>query len=223
MQLDEQTGVLILAVGLGLVAIGYLWLVVRAFGTRLWWGLVAFLLAPVGGIVYALVHARRAIWPGIVMLVGALTAASPVALNKLFPPIIAPIQNVTTGETDLTVTGQKDFDYSTLAAKTDLTVLQMANPDVTDATLDSLKGMSKLKRLDLSDTAITDAGLAVLGTLPALEDVKLARTKITDAGMKKLLADAKSLKEIDARGTTVATGTLRDWKNADKDARKYLK
>ena len=48
-------------------------------------------------------------------------------------------------------------------------MLQMANPDVTDRTLESLKGMKALKELDLNDTQVTDAGLDILSDLPALE------------------------------------------------------
>jgi hypothetical protein len=222
-QLSEQTGFLILVVGLVLIGMGYLWLIVRAFRTSMWWGLAALFLAPLGGLIYAVAHMRRALAPAAVALVGLLVAASPIAINHLVPVKKEEIKNVTTGEKDLTITGMTGYDYASLRAKTDLTVLQMANPDVTDAEVEHLRGLTHLKRLDLSDTAITDAAVPVLASLPALEDVKLARTKVTDAGVKKLLAEAKRLRAIDARGTDVKTATLRDWKNADTEHRSYLK
>jgi hypothetical protein len=220
--LSEQTGFIILAVGLVLVAVGHLWLVVQAFRTGTWWGLAALLLAPIGGLVYLMAH-RRALAPVAVIFIGGLVAASPIAINRLVPAKKAEVQNVTTGETDLTITGLTGYDYASLRAKTDLTVLQMANPDVTDAVVEHLRGLAHLKRLDLSDTAVTDAVIPVLAALPALEDVKLARTKVTDAGVSKLLAETKQLRAIDVRGTVVKTATLRDWKNADPDNRSYLK
>ena len=221
--LSEQTGFVVLVVGLVLVALGHLWLVVRAFRTGTRWGLTALLLGPVGGLVYAVAHRRRALAPVAVVLVGGLVVASPIAINRLVPAKKEEVKNVTTGETDLTVTGLAGYDYASLRAKTDLTVLQMANPDVTDADVEHLRGLTALKRLDLSDTAVTDASLPALAALPALEDVKLARTKVTDAGVKKLLAEAKALRAIDVRGTDAKAATLRDWKNADRDHRSYLK
>jgi hypothetical protein len=222
-QLSEQTGFIILIVGLALVAIGYLWLVLRAFRTHAGWGLAALLLPPVGGLVFSVARWRRALGPVAVALVGVLAAASPIAINLLVPANKEEIKNVTTGETDLTLTGLAGYDYASLGAKTDLTVLQMANSEVTDAGVEHLRGLTRLRRLDLSDTAITDASIPVLAALPALEDVKLARTKVTDAGVRQLLDGAKRLRAIDVRGTDVKTATLRDWKNADKDNRTYLK
>jgi hypothetical protein len=222
-QITEQTGIIILVAGLVLVAVGYLWLVVRAFHTGTWWGLAALLLPPVGPLVYVIAHWRPARAPLAVVLLGGLVAASPVAINRFIPTKKEEIKNVTTGETDLTVTGLPGYDYASLQEKTDLTVLQMANPEVSDAVVEHLSGMTVLKRLDLSDTAVTDAAIPILASLPALEDVKLARTKVTDDGVKKLLAGAKRLRAIDVRGTDVKTPTLRDWKNEDKDNRTYLK
>jgi hypothetical protein len=219
---DDQLGFVILAVGLALTAVGSLWLIIRAFRTGLGWGLAVLLLPGVGVIAYALFHFKRAIWPLVVMLLGGLVAASPIAINKLVPPVKEELKNTTPEETDLTVTGLAGYDYASLKTKTDLTVLQMANKEVTDAEVEHLRGLTKLKRLDLTDTAVTDASLAVLATLPLLEDVKLARTKVSDDGVKKFLADAKALKAIDVRGTDVKTATVRDWKNAGPD-RTYLK
>lgn len=221
--INEQTGFIILVTGLVLVAVGYFWLVIRAFRSSVWWGLAAFLLAPLGGLVYAASHCRRSWMPVMIVLLGGLVAVSPIVINRYAPQRLGEVRNVTTGEADLTITGLSGYDYSSLAVKTDLTVLQMANPDVTDAAIEYLRGLTQLKRLDLSDTGITDAAIPVLASLPALEDVKLARTKLTDEGVKKLLAGAARLRAIDVRGTGVRALTLRDWKNADRENRTYLK
>lgn len=222
-KIDEQTGAILLILGVAFFVLGYLWLIVRAFRTRIVWGLAATFLPPLGGIVFALTHLRKA-WPPLLMvLIGILFGASPYALNYFFPPVKAPIENVTTGETDLTITGMPNYDYAALKDKSTLTVLQMANADVTDATLEYLKPMDKLKRLDLSDSQITDKGLEILAALPALEDLKLSRTKVTDDGIQKLLNTAKVLNAITLTGTEVKTATLRNWKNAKPEERKYIK
>ena len=86
-----------------------------------------------------------------------------------------------------------------------------------------LRGLTNLISLDLNDTQITDKGLRLLGQLPKLETLRLRGTKITDAGFREYLADKTSLREIDARGTQVSGQTLRDWKTADRQHRKFLR
>lgn len=222
-KLDEQTGAILLILGLALLIAGYIWLLVLAFRTRIVWGVIAFFLPFVGGLAFILTHFRKCVGPLVLLGLGLVFGGSPYALNALFPPVKAPVENVTTGEKDLTLTGLANYDYSALKEKPHLTILQMGNPDVTDATLEFLKSMEHLKRLDLNDTQITDAGLEILGSLPALEDLKLSRTKVTDEGIKKFLTQAKVLNAITLTGTGVKTATLRDWKNARPDQRKYVK
>jgi hypothetical protein len=222
-KLDEQTGAILLILGVVFFFAGYLWLLVRAFRTRIVWGVIAFFLPIVGGLAFILTHFRKCVGPLVLLGLGLIFGGSPYALNALFPPVLAPVENVTTGEKDLTLTGLANYDYATLKEKHHLTVLQMGNPDVTDTTLEFLKAMEHLKRLDLNDTQITDAGLQILASLPALEDLKLSRTKVTDEGIKKFLATAKALNAITVTGTSVKTATLRDWKNAQPDQRKYVK
>ena len=74
-----------------------------------------------------------------------------------------------------------------LARIPDAVVLQMANEDVTDATLKHLSGMKSLRELDLAGSKIGDAGLAQLAGLVSLEKLILSRTQITDSGLKPLL------------------------------------
>jgi hypothetical protein len=74
----------------------------------------------------------------------------------------------------------------------------------------------------LNDTQITDRGLAILKDLPALAALRLRATKISDAGFQSELAGKESLMELDVRDTSVASKTMRTWKNA-REGRKYLK
>jgi len=63
---------------------------------------------------------------------------------------------------------------------------------ITDAGLNHLKGLKKLRRLDLTGTHVTDAFLEHVGTLTNLEQLHLTSTRVTDAGVKRL----KGLKKV---------------------------
>ena len=116
------------------------------------------------------------------------------------------------GQRHLTLTGWDRKDYSFLRLKPDLVVLQMANPDVTDQTLELLKGMNGLRELDLTDTPVSDAGLGILKQLPALAVLRLARTKITDHGFHDAFLTKESLLQLDLRGTQVSRETAAAWR-----------
>lgn len=126
------------------------------------------------------------------------------------------------GELHITLTGWEQNNYDVLRARPKTVVLQMANADVSDATLEHLRELPLLRELDLNDTQITDAGLATLAELPALETLRLRNTKITDAGFKQHLFDGERLIELDLTGTQVASATVRAWKTL-KEGRKALK
>ena len=102
-----------------------------------------------------------------------------------------------------------------------MAVLQMANPDVNDQSLESLKGMKLLRELDLNGSQVTDAGLEILKELPALTALRLARTKITDKGFRSTLFAKESLMQLDLRGTGVSRETIQDWRDA-KPGRRVL-
>ena len=70
------------------------------------------------------------------------------------------------GEKHLTLTGSDPKTNPDLTHKQDLGVLQMANPNVNDQSLESLKGMNLLRELDLNGSQVTDAGLEILKDLP---------------------------------------------------------
>jgi hypothetical protein len=93
-------------------------------------------------------------------------------------------------------------------------VLQMANADVNDQSLESLREMKSLRELDLNGTQVTDAGLEVLKELPALAALRLARTKITDKGFRSALFAKESLMQLDLRNTAVSPETIRAWREA---------
>jgi hypothetical protein len=220
-ELDEKTAFLVLAAGLVVFAIGFFWLVVRAFGTGFGWGLAS--LIPGLNLVYAFTHFRRAWAPLLVMLLGGAAVAAPILYARFVAPTIdlGERDKIVDGERHLTLTGWDKTDYGAIRQRPDTVVLFMANADVTDATLEQLKDLKQLRELDLNDTQVTDEGLKVLAELPALEVVKLARTKATPDGIRKHLLTHPKLKDLDVRGLNVPTGPLREWKNADPQNRKY--
>lgn len=217
----EQYGFYILAVGLLLAVIGYIWLVIRAFKVRLLWGVAA--LVPPLALVFLLVHRRKLGGPAFVLGLAAVTIAAPYAVSfyeRHFIPL-APYEQIVDGERRITLTGLENFDYTTLKSKRDIVVLQMANPDVTDATLGYLQDMDRLRKLDVNGSQVTDTGLARIAALPALQELYLARTKITDEGFRKHLAGKETLLRLDLTGTAVKGKTKRAWKNSNPD-REYV-
>jgi len=67
-----------------------------------------------------------------------------------------------------------------------VTVIYLDNSLVTDAGLEHLKELTKLKALYLSNTQVTDAGLEHLKELTNLEWLDLSNTHVTDAGLQHL-------------------------------------
>jgi hypothetical protein len=219
----EQYAFYVLAAAVALGLIGFFWLVVRAFQVRKLWGFGVLLIFPLG-ILFLMRHGRRAIGPMVVLILAGLTAAAPFGLSyyeRHYVPL-QPFEQRVDGEMRLTLTGLKDFDYSTLQGRTDIIVLQMGNPDVDDHTLSYLTGMNRLRTLDVNDSKITDEGLAVIAGLPALQELRLARTPITDEGFQKHLAGKQSLLKLNLTGTDVKGKTKRDWKKARPEERDYV-
>lgn len=160
--------------------------------------------------------------PAALLVFAALLVALPFVVNLFAPRLIdlGPRERVVDGETHLTLTGWDRTDYSALRAKPQTVLLQMANPDVTDATLENVKGMKQLREIDLSGSGVTDAGLAALAELP-LERLRLARTKVTDTGFRDHLAGIDTLRMLDVSGTAVSADAIDAWKKA-KPGRKAL-
>jgi hypothetical protein len=214
----------VLVAAVTIAAIAYFWLIVRAFETRIWWGLGVLLFPPLGGVLFLIRHLRSAKGPALLFLLAAAAAATPFGWSyyeRHFVPD-KPFEQVVQGESRLTITGLKNFDYATLQSKPALVVLQMANPDVNDQTLAYLSGMNQLRTLDVGDSQITDEGLRTVAKLPQLQELRLARTHITDEGFKAHLASKESLLKLDLTGTEIKGKTKRDWKNAKPDQREYV-
>jgi hypothetical protein len=219
----EEYGFLLLVLGAALAAAAWVWLVVRGFKERKLWGL-ALVFFPPAALWFIARHFAKAWAPLLLLLLAGLVAATPYGLSYYQSHFVAlkPYEQIVDGERRITLTGLKDFDYSTLQNSRDTVVLQMANDDVDDGTLEYLKGMDRLRALDLNDTRVTDAGLRTLAELPALQELRLARTKITDEGFKKYLGSKQSLRKLDLTGTEVKGKTKRDWKKLDPENREYV-
>ena len=219
----EKYAMYVIALGALLGVVGFIWLIVRAFRQRRLWG-VALIVFPPAALLFILRHFRKAAGPVCMLLLAGVVVAAPYAVNyyeRHFVPL-KPYEQVVDGELRITLTGLKDFDYATLREKPQVVVLQMANPDVDDRTLENLKGMDHLAELDLNGTQITDEGLAIVAALPQLKTLRIARTKITDEGFHKHLFSKQSLEHLDLTGTEVKSKTKRDWRKQKPDAREYV-
>jgi len=207
--------------GLAVAALAWVWLIIRAFRKHRWWGFSSLVIPPVG-LVFAARHPRKGTAPLGLFLLSLLVAATP-ALYTLFVTLdLKPRDKLVNGQRHLTLTGWNRKDYSLLKLNPDVVVLQMANPDVTDETIEALKGMKELQELDLNGTQVTDAGLRVLKDLPALAALRLARTKVTDQGFRDTLFSKGSLMNLDLSGTQVSRETLQAWHEA-KPGRRGLR
>jgi hypothetical protein len=220
--LDFNTwGLRLFALGVVLVVLGMLWVLVSAFRTRFWWGLVTLtvVLSPI----FLLFRWKRA-RPGVLLgLLGVCTvAAAHVVEEYSVTRQLTARERVVDGELRITLTGWNQTDYGILAARPDAVVVQMANPDVTDETLRYLLPMSQIKRLDLGGTKITDAGLATIARLTSLEELNLSRTAVTDQGLKDHLFNLESLKRLNVEGTRVSSATAKDWGAAKPGRRRPL-
>ena len=150
-----------------------------------------------------------------------LVAVLPAIYTLAVPPDTRAREREVGGEKHITLTGSDPKTAPDLKEKQDVAVLQMANPEVNDESLEALKGMKLLKELDLNGSQVTDAGLEILKELPALVKLRLARTKITDKGFRSALFAKDSLMELDVRGTQVSRETAQAWRDV-KPGRRVL-
>ena len=195
-----------------LAILAWVWLLVRAFRYQRRWGF-ASLFAPLG-FVFAYRHPRRGAMPLVVFLVCLLVAATPAIYTLTVPPDASAREKNVGGENHLTLTGADPKKSPDLQQKQDVDVLQMANPDVNDQSLEPLRGMKALRELDLNGSQVTDAGLEILKELPAIVSLRLARTKITDKGFRSALFAKESLMNLDLTGTAVSQETVKAWHDA---------
>ena len=219
----EQYALYVFALGALVGVIGFVWLVVRAFRQGVGWGLAVLLIPPVG-VLFACFHFRKAVGPVCLFLLGGLLIGAPYAVSyyeRNFVPL-QPYEQLVDGELRITLTGLTNFEYATLKQKPQTVVLQMANPDVDDETLEHLKGMDYLRELDLNGTCITDKGLAIVTALPNLQTLRVARTKITDDGFRTHIFASESLVRLDLTSTEVKGKTKREWKKKKSGEREYV-
>jgi hypothetical protein len=219
----ERYGFYLLVLGFAIGCFGWLWLVVAAFKVRVLWGFLVLFLPP-SAVLFIAGHFRRALHPLLVLVLACIVMAAPYGLSYYERNFgkLGPYEQLVDGERRITLTGLQDFDYSTLVSRPDIAVLQMANANVTDETLNYLSGMGRLRKLDISNSQVTDDGLKRLAELPQLQELYLARTKITDEGFRNHLATKESLLRVDLTGTAVRGKTKRDWKKSKPAEREYV-
>jgi hypothetical protein len=208
--MSEQVGVVLILAGLGMATVGLAWSLVRglavAFGRR---------------------QARRLLVPLALLGGGLVVGAVPFAAQTVYLRLVGlgERERVIDGARAVTLTGWDRDDYSILATKPDVVILEMGNPDVTDQTLELLADHAALRELTLNDSDVSDAGLATLARLPALETLRIARTRVTPEGLRRFLdAPPPNLRQIDVSGNDIPTAILRQWKNAASptEERRYV-
>lgn len=211
--MNESHLFMVTLAGFGLLAISWIWFTVVAWRWSRPWGVAIALFAPVG-LLFTVVRFHAARGPLVLGLAGLLLAVGPPVVNRVLPVDLGPRDVLVDGERHITLTGWDRHNYRVLEGVTDVVVLQMANPDVTDKTLGVLSGMDQLRELDLNETGVTDVGLAQLAALTRLERLRLANTGITDAGFRAFLMPHPGLLELDVRGTSISAETLSEWRKA---------
>ena len=80
-------------------------------------------------------------------------------------------------------------------------------PQITDAGISHLAGLSRLKQLYINATRISDTGLKIVGDLRNLRDLFLSHTPITDAGLAHLVA-LTGLEKLYLNGTQITDDGL---------------
>ena len=178
-------------------------------------------MIPPVGLAFAARHPRKSAAPLILLILAVLVAAMPAVYILSVPLDLGERVKMVDGRRHVTLTGWDRKDYSLLGLMPDVSVLQMANPDVTDSVVEKLRDMKALRELDLNGTQVTDAGLGVLRDLPSLEVLRLARTRITEKGFHEALASKASVMMLDLRGTPVSRASIKAWRDA-KPERKVL-
>jgi Leucine-rich repeat (LRR) protein len=112
--------------------------------------------------------------------------------------------------THLYVHGTQATDRSCIKLAA-LPLLKQANfsyTGITNKTLESLAGNTKLDLLDVSDTRIDDEGLKSIGTLTGLRELDLHACNITDAGVENLVGLSR-LRGLEIQRTHIGTKSLK--------------
>ena len=224
--MSEVVGVGLLVGGLFLLVVGLLWLIIQAYrSSGILLAAVLILTTPLGPLIYGLIHFRKSLKPFVLILAGLLIGAVPFAFSHGLELLmgLGERERIIAGERHLVLTGWDRPDYSILASREDVVVLEMGNPNVDDQTMKLLLPLTKLRELTLNDSVISDEGLQTLRQLHALQSLRIARTKITKDGVVEFLADPpKKLKELDVSGNSIPASALRKWKNQEPETRRYV-
>jgi hypothetical protein len=96
---------------------------------------------------------------------------------------------VDAGLTNIEITGLKNLKLLEHLSLSD-------NPKITDAAMQTVKQLERLRELYLSNTAITDKGLAELKVLDGLKTLNLANTKVTADACDKFVDMMPNLRGI---------------------------
>jgi Leucine Rich repeat len=185
--------------GLLTIGIGLIWLLVSMFRRR--W-----------------LSAR---WGALILLLGIVLIGTPFVYTRYESVDLGPRLTLVQGEKHITLTGWDQEDYSILKAHPETIVLQIANSNFSDETVQYLQGMANLRELDLNDSQVTDAGLQEISKLTALETLRLRGTRITDAGLLEHLTHMPQLKRLDLRQTSISAEVIEQWKAAAKGRRVF--
>jgi hypothetical protein len=208
-----------------LVIFGLGELILAAFRVHWAYGIANLVTIPVGPLVFGLTRYKSMGRALCCVVVGLFLGAAPFAYQHAheFAFGLGERDRVLNGERHLVLTGWDRPDYEILKKKLDVVVLELGNKDVTDATLDALRQMPKLRELTLNDSSITDAGLSVLAELKELKSLRMARTQVTREGIEKFLANPPpQLQQLDVSGLEIPSSLLRPWKNQDPEHRQYV-
>ncbi len=163
---------------------------------------------------------RRFGFPIAICLIGLGLAVAPTVYTRLIETIdLGERERMVDGELHLTLTGWDRDDYSILADKPETVVLQMANLDVTDRTLEFLRSMPKLRELDLDGSSISDAGLEIIADLETLQILRVGNTAISDEGFQRWLMELPQLRRLNLAQAAVSDQTIETWRNAGEGRR----
>jgi hypothetical protein len=113
-----------------------------------------------------------------------------------------PVISVTLGPDASGSTNVTDTSLEQIRGFTQLRKLDVTSTQVTDAGLENLAGLHQLQELNLMGTKVTDEGLKYIKELGQLQDLSLADTKVTDTGLEDL-RNLTQLQRLDLSGTLV--------------------
>lgn len=186
-------------------------------------GLVALAAGAIWFLICLVKGPRKRIWMPILLLIAGFgLMRAPVAISRNLSIDLGARETIVEGERTLGLTHWDGESYAFLEDKPDTVVLQMANADVTNGTLEFIKDMKDLRELDLNDSKITDDGLKIIAGLPSLERLRLRATAITDTGFKEHLMSHEKLRQLDLRETDVTAELVDEWKAAGEGRRAFV-